>query len=103
MRTKLAIAALGIALSAPAMAYNPKDDIMTCAEVADIGAQALAMKQERRSYISAASAFPRFNSIVSMAYEHEVDPQGQGFRMEVFYLCMDGGMEFVSGELVILD
>lgn len=103
MKTKLAIAALGIALSAPAMAYNPKDDLKTCAEVADIGAQALAMKQEGRSYISAASAFPRFGSVVSMAYEHDVDAPGPSFRVAVLSLCLEGGMEFVSGELVILD
>lgn len=103
MNNILAIAALGIALSAPAMAYNPKDDITTCAEVAGIGVQALTMKLEGRSYISAVSAFPRFQSLVSKAYEHDPDAPGPSFRTQVFILCMDGGMEFDSGELIILD
>lgn len=103
MKTKLAIAALGIALSAPAMAYNPKDDLKTCAEVADIGAQALAMKHEGRSFITASSAFPRFQSLVSEAYEHDVDAPGPSFRVVVLSLCLEGGMEFDSGELIILD
>lgn len=103
MKTKLAIAALGIALSAPAMAYNPKDDLKTCAEVADIGVQALVMKHEGRSFITASSAFPRFQSLVSNAYEHDPDAPGPSFRTQMFVLCMDGGMEFDSGELIILD
>lgn len=104
MKTKLAIAALALVLPSLAIAYNPQGDVMTCSDIAHVGQRALEERKRGASYVRVSSATPTFKALVTKAYEYPEEYLDKStFLADLFLLCMDGGMEFDSGELVILD
>lgn len=109
MKTKLAIAALGIALSAPVMAYNPEGNVSMCETVREGGHNAMESRQRGLTIDKALVGVSSLRNITLKAYSYptfpDIDTKAkaiQDFGGQMFLSCMSGGMEFDDNDVIIL-
>lgn len=102
MKTKLAIAALALTMSAPAMAFNPEGNVGLCESIREAAELDMELRQIGSSIETALSAPNDITSAIAVkAYTYPIFPNTtakakaiEAFGGYMFLTCMAGGMEF---------